>query len=662
MVMLISEKIDGNFIHSSLIKYFDAVSEYLSQNSISLPQIKGELRWGYRYAFSVNSGIYSTRIYLKQANYRCEKLLTRYSEPLAVWASLTGRKNLFAMLEQGWKTLLLNHAHDSICGCSIDEVHVDMEVRFKKCRQIGRAVIDKSIQQLFPDSPEKTQTVFVFNPLARDISHPVMANIEFFRQRVKIGLDPNIKIEPKQPLVSGFNIIDTNGKNVSFQIIKHNPETGSLKYSDYSYPLKHIVDKYTVLIDCQHVPGLGFACYSVIPTKIFPEYQTNLIVGDRFLENDYIKIKILDNGSIQLLDKRTQNQFYGFHIFEDGGDAGDCYNYSYPPEDKIVTSENSNAKIRVIETGPLRGAIEINLKIILPESLDTERKRRMNKTISLPITTIVYLYYDQPRVEFKTTIDNKIKDHRLRVIFPTLPGTSTSFADAQFNITRREHHPVNPEDYNLEIPSSVHPMQRGVTIIEKNSGFTLATAGLPEYELKTGISGGLALTLLRCVGRLSGGDLITRPGGEAGWISGVEDAQCLGKHRFRYAIIPHSLDEFIDYNFLNEQIEAFFYPCLAFKREGKPVIDLKLFGLNIAPSALVFSAFKKAENKKGYILRFYNPTNKDIEGRIGSKSPIKNIWSTQLNDKDIFQLQPENNHIFNITVKSHNIITLRLQF
>ena len=149
------------------------------------------------------------------------------------------------MLEKGWKTLLLNHAHDSICGCSIDEVHVDMEVRFKKCRQIGRAVIDKSIQQLFPDSSEKTQTVFVFNPLARDISHPVRANIEFLRQRVKIGLDPNIKIEPIKPLVSGFNIIDTNGNNVSFQIIKHKQETGSLKYNDYSYPLKHIVEIYT---------------------------------------------------------------------------------------------------------------------------------------------------------------------------------------------------------------------------------------------------------------------------------------------------------------------------------------------------------------------------------------------------------------------------------
>ena len=34
------------------------------------------------------------------------------------------------LIDLAWKHLLENHPHDSICGCSIDQVHQDMIYRF----------------------------------------------------------------------------------------------------------------------------------------------------------------------------------------------------------------------------------------------------------------------------------------------------------------------------------------------------------------------------------------------------------------------------------------------------------------------------------------------------------------------------------------------------
>lgn len=49
------------------------------------------------------------------------------------------------MLNYQWKHLLQNHAHDSICGCSIDRVHRQILSRFEEVRDIGRTLV-KEIQ------------------------------------------------------------------------------------------------------------------------------------------------------------------------------------------------------------------------------------------------------------------------------------------------------------------------------------------------------------------------------------------------------------------------------------------------------------------------------------------------------------------------------------
>ncbi|HET8751713.1 MAG TPA: hypothetical protein VFM43_04205 [Gaiellaceae bacterium] len=77
-------------------------------------------------------GVNSARIYLKQANERAERRLLAI-ETAAALRTLRGEAAYPAAdLRLAWRDLLRNHPHDSICGCSCDEVHRDMLVRYEQ--------------------------------------------------------------------------------------------------------------------------------------------------------------------------------------------------------------------------------------------------------------------------------------------------------------------------------------------------------------------------------------------------------------------------------------------------------------------------------------------------------------------------------------------------
>ena len=45
-------------------------------------------------------------------------------------------------LDVAWQYLMQNHPHDSICGCSIDQVHKDTEYRYDQCAMIAEEVLE----------------------------------------------------------------------------------------------------------------------------------------------------------------------------------------------------------------------------------------------------------------------------------------------------------------------------------------------------------------------------------------------------------------------------------------------------------------------------------------------------------------------------------------
>ncbi|HEV8179487.1 MAG TPA: glycosyl hydrolase-related protein [Gaiellaceae bacterium] len=118
--------LEGTFDAAFRIGRYD---EY-APDKTSLPEHAGELV-GSRLQ-NVLRGVNSARIYLKQANERAERRLLSIETAAALRTLREDGPYPAADLRLAWRDLLRNHPHDSICGCSCDEVHRDMLVRYEQ--------------------------------------------------------------------------------------------------------------------------------------------------------------------------------------------------------------------------------------------------------------------------------------------------------------------------------------------------------------------------------------------------------------------------------------------------------------------------------------------------------------------------------------------------
>jgi len=131
--------------HGTLPGYVAAVREALGRAD-ALPVVRGELRSPQRH--HLLPGVLSARMWIKQRNHACETLLTRYAEPLAAFGKVFTGTDWRGEVWCAWRTLIENHPHDSICGCSIDPVHEEMRTRFDGAAQIATGIIEEGLQRL----------------------------------------------------------------------------------------------------------------------------------------------------------------------------------------------------------------------------------------------------------------------------------------------------------------------------------------------------------------------------------------------------------------------------------------------------------------------------------------------------------------------------------
>jgi len=104
----------------------------------ALPVLEGELV-GSRLQ-NLLRGVNSARMHLKQANERAERRLLSAETVVALRSLRDGSPFPSPDVRLAWRDLLRNHPHDSICGCSCDEVHRDMAVRYEQ--------LDRTLDQL----------------------------------------------------------------------------------------------------------------------------------------------------------------------------------------------------------------------------------------------------------------------------------------------------------------------------------------------------------------------------------------------------------------------------------------------------------------------------------------------------------------------------------
>ncbi len=139
---------------------------------------------------------------------------------------------------------------------------------------------------------------------------------------------------------------------------------------------------------------------------------------------------------------------------------------------------------------------------------------------------------DEPLTRIQVDLLNEAPDHRLRLLVPA-DTRAGAWAGVAFGAVRRPFRAPGSEpgwEYDLRTdPARQWVVAGGVGVI---------VPGPFEYEL---LEGYIALTLLRCVGRLSRGDLDNRPG-NAGPEIATPGGQLFGRHHFELALLPAAAD------------------------------------------------------------------------------------------------------------------------
>ncbi len=604
---------DATVIHSN---YEELISEIKASHP-QLDSFEGEMRSG-RYLFLL-PGVLSTRIYLKQANERSQTYLEKIAEPLATIAWLEGQQYPEEILKQAWKYLLQSHPHDSICGSGVDEVHRDVMRRLTWSQQISKAVTEASIKYL----TEKINTtnkditsspIVVFNTLNWTRTDVVS---------VKLHQQPT-----NETNLQSLELHDSEGLSIPLQVNNKQTETaGKLGETELSF----LAEK---------IPPYGYRTYFLTPSQK-ANNSSSLKINKNSIENDYFRIQVNRNGTLNVRDKTSNITFNELLIFEDVEDAGDEYNFSPAKTSQRITSDDCEAKITIQSKGPISATLKIEITLNLPEELAKDSRRRSGKTTPCQLENYITLYSDVKRIDIRTVFENKAKDHRLRALFPTNIKTTYSEAEGQFDIIQRSIDLPAAYEWK-EPPSPTHPQQSFATISDEKKSLTLVNQGLPEYEaLRTENGTVLALTLLRCVGWLSREDLQTRKG-RAGPLIPTPEAQCLGEHEFRYALLLTSQQQNGDTK--NKAVcwqEAYNHntPLLAQTTTQHPGSLPKTHSfIQIKPETVIVSALKKTESKQGdkLLLRAYSlkqeKTQKEEAIEINTYREIKQARLLNLNE------------------------------
>ncbi len=93
-------------------------------------------------------GVWSSRLHLKLADRTAEAALVGWTEPWAAFGRALGLADERPSLRVAWRELLVNQAHDSIGGCSVDAVHQQMEPRYANAIELARETSARLLERL----------------------------------------------------------------------------------------------------------------------------------------------------------------------------------------------------------------------------------------------------------------------------------------------------------------------------------------------------------------------------------------------------------------------------------------------------------------------------------------------------------------------------------
>lgn len=568
----------------SIFSYID----YINSKKLDLVTVKDELRDNVRNFILPSCA--STRLYLKQKNAISTWKLTKLAEPLqAFLENLSISKTRKYELEYAWKLLLKNHPHDSICGCSKDDVHRQMMSRYEELDNLTDGIINRNLNALSHQVKE---------------GDLVICNLSNYEYNGVV----KVKASKKLP------------KNLSRQFVRtHEEFPNEILFDLHRPPVREDIEKHDeYLIYADKISANSIKVVNMDYKNT--EMPDSVEVTDKSISNSKVELKVNYDGTFNIKDLETLTEFKNLQVFEDIADVGDTYNFCPIPNDKPIKAEIIKSKI--YEAGELRSVLRLKYLIQLPKRFDNEKNARSEKIIKHSLTVDISLCTNSKRLEFKAHWENKALNHLLKMKFNTGRKIFKTISEDNFGVIERKFNPdydinsVLPVEKGKEAHYNSTHMQRFVSA----NGLTVITEGLSEYDVE---GKNLNITLLRSVGILSEGAIPTR-GTPAGPPILTPEAQCLGKQTARYAICL--CDEIIE---IFRECDEFMGSTLATQGIGKEETLKSAQFVNFENQNIyIYTTKLPVDEKSGVIIRCLNLSGQKQLSQITLNSKFSQITET----------------------------------
>jgi mannosylglycerate hydrolase len=515
-----------------------SLAEYLADASPDgLKSWRGEMRSAAR--ANLLPSVVSARIDLKAACARAERSLERYAEPLQ---TLYGSDWPEPFLAQAWTRMFQNSAHDSICGCSADEVSAQVLVRYAEAEQIGRELTRRAVARIATGVPR--DAFAVVNPSPRERTELVELEVVVPDEWEAVELElpgdarvPTQEVRRQDPLLWETKVA---GADVPVAIARrlHGRELFGRFVNGYR------TEDGVAVLEVGDAPDPDWLDTQKLVQELTlatAEGQWTLRVEARPKRTVAADVPVPPLGWTSVRPAQAPGTVPGTSPFGTldvrgltrivrGRDVGDSYNYA-PPADDVLVDTPTDERLETPEEGPLH-CIDVLHRTYVWDDKQVETQTRFEQRAGEPFVRI--------RIDF----DNPCADQRVRVHVPLRATATGSRAEGQFAVVERG---LEIEGGYGEVAVPTFPASGFVAA----GGIALLLDHVTEYEV---VGDELALTVLRSTGLISRNDNPWRDD-PAGPSLPIPAAQLREPHSFSFAY--HPSDESV-----LEQVERFRHPFL----------------------------------------------------------------------------------------------------
>jgi len=583
-------------VHFSNLPAFAAAVE---PHREKLPTVEGELvepardesRW-----LAVIPHCLSSYYPMKQANDRCQAELESWVEPYHVWATVAAQAPTGSFIDRAWEYLLQNHPHDSICGCSIDQVHKDTEYRYDQCEVIAAHVLKECQENVLAAAGEAegeglTVSLFSASPTRR--TRVVTLEFDYPRDL------PTRRIDgfPGDPIPC-FDLVDAKGRTVDYQLQSY------VKEPQHQDPLTAVEgglrDYFRIRAAVEvTLDGIGQTSLRAVPRQKAYRSMGSQLTGPGRAENEHLAVTVQNSGAITLRDKQSGALYEDLCLFEDTADIGDGWYHVRPVANQTFLSTGFPTGVSVLADGPLSTTFRIEKTLMLPTCFAWMERRRSDERAPVRLVLDVTLNKGARHLECRASLDNAVRDHRIRVLFPTGVGGSDWFAGQPFTVVRRRRG-VDSQTFDWQESEVAEKSFVGLAgVNDSTSGLAvIAGHGLHEIAVEDDEAGTVALTLMRGFKRNVQNAQLAAP------APMDQRSQLLGRMDFAWCLAP--LDGKPDGGALWSLVQEFQTGTRVRAHRGAAQDDTFL---RVKSGAVQVSALKLAQDGDGVILRVFNPAD-----------------------------------------------------